>query len=63
MRKLRNDIKQVDQIAREMNVDRHALGQLVHIYKKGDGRGPANNLTPAKIREIASELPRLRGRQ
>jgi len=48
--------KQVDDVAREFGIDRHAFGDYVEKIKALESRGGADNLSYSRLRELAKEF-------
>ena len=49
------DRRQVDNVAREAEVDRRGFGRFVHKLKKEEGRGGADNFTYDELKTLADE--------
>ncbi|MDR2901244.1 MAG: hypothetical protein LBV20_06985 [Treponema sp.] len=54
-----HDRQQVDNVARESNVDRRDFGDFIEETKALEGRGPSDNYTYKELQELAKEFKEL----
>ncbi len=58
----KEDLRQVDTVAREIGIDRHDFGDFIHEYKRSGERGShaAGDFTIEELRDLAQQFKRER---